>query len=43
MGLEAELQNSCCQGQQAKDEFDAVFALVEVLDTFSGHTSHFCE
>lgn len=43
MRLEAELQNSGCQGQQAKDERDPVFALVEVLDTFYKYASHFFE
>lgn len=43
MGLEAELQNSCSHGQQAKNELDPVFAAKKVLGTFSGHGSHFSE
>lgn len=43
MGLEAELQNSCCHGEQAKNEPDPVFAVVKVPGTFSGHGSHFSE
>lgn len=43
MGLEAELQNSCGHGQQAKNELEPVFAVVKVLGTFNGHGSHFSE
>lgn len=43
MGLEAELQNNCCHGQQAKSELDPVFAAIKVLGPFSGHGSHFSE
>lgn len=43
MGLEAELQNSCCHGQQAENKLDPMFAEVKVLGTFSGYGSHFSE